>query len=1414
MKSEERAREQHGAEPVFAAWALRVENGEKLELESLIREHPTLEAELRALHEDWKLFAPLLGKAVPGLIASAEGLVSPSLSGPDVDEGAPTDELYARLGIRIPDEGRYRFRAVIGRGGGGVVLKVWDSKLSRPLAMKIILGPSEDRPTGQTPKVDSRTLSRFVDEARIASQLNHPGIVPVHELGADESGRAFFTMKLVKGDDLSKIFEKVRGGVDGWNESRALAVLLRVCEAMAYAHDKGVIHRDLKPANIMVGSYEEVHVMDWGLARVVGEKDRRDLRIQPPPRGAASVVGSVRRRDLDASTDSSLLTTDGTFMGTPSYMAPEQAKGEIEKVGALADVYAVGATLYDLIAGEPPYYSRAQRLCPEDIRMSVVRGPPRRAEELAPRTAPELVAICEKAMAREPSDRYASMRDLAADLRAFLEGRVVAAYETGAWAETRKWVRRNRTLAAAVAALFLVLTAGLTSMLVTTSRLNRRTGELVEAKRIAQGNEALAKSNAYFATVIGAEAARARGEPANVRRLLDSTTAELRNWEWRYLDAVSNTSLMKLEGHGGVVNCVAFSQDGKRIVTASRDKTARVWDVDTGRELQRLSGHAESVVSASFGPDGTQVITVSEDRTARIWNVHTGDEQKRIYINDNGVLSVWIGSDGVQILSASVVASADGSIFSFATRTFDPATCNERSLNRHTVRLGFQEGTACAVAVNDQVVSTYEYGRRARYSIVMMYPEPRPVAAIAVDGVVHIFDTTNCVEVAKLYTDVDRFLAIADTPNYFPLVTTGFSGDVRLWDRYDGSEIARLEGHTEAVTCAAISGDGTRIATGSADNTVRIWDAGIAHERRRTIIEMRTQARSASFSPDGAQIVTWSWSDRMVSVWNTVSGGLAMSLAGHADLTNAAEFSPDGARIVTASDDGTGRVWDSTIGRQLALLKGHRDAVNAARFSPDGALIVTASDDKTGRVWDAATGQPLFVLVGHTDIVNTAAFCLGGRRIVTASDDGTARLWDSANGVLVGTLQTQSREAAAECNTAGTRIVTRSGDVAEVWDAASGQRVAVLEGHTSAISSVAFSRDGMRIVTASLDGTARVWNAANGERIALLTGHASDLTSAAFSPDGTRIVTSSSDRTARVWDTVSGQQVALLRGHTGSLPLAAFSFDGVRIVTVGEDYTLREWDAVPYPVRFAQDEERHRSAPEGRRALDRTLAETRDWGVAADRLRIDRTTPDLVRKAALNLLTVRSNKALVGSRDLIRKRLERVWQLRMLGREPWPSEADLEATLPQATASWSDADVLNDDAWTLVDPDEPLPGEEMRAMFLARRAVALDPNPTHRDTLARALYRLGRFDDAIDEQRKALEGANEADKKEYHELLDRLITDIASWRDEAGNIRNEEWKGKLEALDAEIAILEADPDVQLWLASESGRGPAPENSNK
>jgi formylglycine-generating enzyme required for sulfatase activity/serine/threonine protein kinase len=379
-------------------------------------------------------------------------------------KGGFFDEVLQRLSGRRVTFERYTLGGEVGSGGQGTVLRVFDEDLRRHLAMKVLRQQVWEQAQEAREHVDTRSLAQFLEEAQVTAQLDHPGIVPVHELGLDAEGRVYFTMKLVKGQTLQEVFELVARGAEGWTRTRALSVLLRVCEAMAYAHAKGVIHRDLKPSNVMVGRYGEVYVMDWGLARTLERPDEKDVRVRPE--APSSIVHSERRKQATSSPDPDLVTMDGDVIGTPAYMSPEQATGRVDEMGPAADVYAVGAMLYHLLAGHKPYVEPGMRLSSHAIWYQVRKGPPEALVKRAPDAPTELVAICEKAMAREWRERYADMGEVAEDLRAFLEHRVVAAYRTGAIAELRKWVERNKALSSSAAAAVLLLIAGLTTSLV------------------------------------------------------------------------------------------------------------------------------------------------------------------------------------------------------------------------------------------------------------------------------------------------------------------------------------------------------------------------------------------------------------------------------------------------------------------------------------------------------------------------------------------------------------------------------------------------------------------------------------------------------------------------------------------------------------------------------------------------------------------------------------------------------------------------------------------------------------------------------------------------------------------------------------------------------------------------------------
>ncbi len=347
--------------------------------------------------------------------------------------GAVLPELQAfEPGVLEGGPERYVIEGELGAGGMGDVLRVYDRRLQRRLAMKVA-------------RHGGRRAERFFAEARVAGRLDHPGIAPVHELDVDADGRPFFTMAEVRGRTFEQLIEVSRAGREGWSLTRAVGVLVRVTDAMGYAHAKGVVHRDLKPANVMVGEFGETYVLDWGLAKAAGLELAGERRAEPREPSA---------REPEASSYSTPdLTTDGDVVGTPTYMAPEQARGELAAVGPLSDVYAVGCMLYQLLSGRAPYAEEP------DVLSAVRERAPRALDPGADAPA-ELVAIAERAMQREPGARYASMGELNSDLRAYFEGRVVGAYESGGLAELRKWFGRNRRLSAALLAVVLASLAG------------------------------------------------------------------------------------------------------------------------------------------------------------------------------------------------------------------------------------------------------------------------------------------------------------------------------------------------------------------------------------------------------------------------------------------------------------------------------------------------------------------------------------------------------------------------------------------------------------------------------------------------------------------------------------------------------------------------------------------------------------------------------------------------------------------------------------------------------------------------------------------------------------------------------------------------------------------------------------------
>jgi WD40 repeat protein len=564
-----------------------------------------------------------------------------------------------------------------------------------------------------------------------------------------------------------------------------------------------------------------------------------------------------------------------------------------------------------------------------------------------------------------------------------------------------------------------------------------------------------------------------------------------------------------------VINGAAFSPDGNLIVTASEDHTARVWEASTGVELLVLRGHQRPVGAAAFSPDGDLIATASEDHTARIWDATSGTMLRTLDGHRVGVNDVAFSPDGNRI----VTADTDGNalVWVTATGTVLPVP---RDYELHPV-LNSHKG-----AVNS--------------------------AAFSPDGTL--------------------------------VVTASDDRTVQVWDARNGERHRTFRGHRSEVTSATFSPDGIRLLSAANDGLALVWRP----DQTMELFSLRHKRRinHATYSPDGSEILTTS-ADGVVRVWGT-AGDRRLGTLIHQHEVKSVTFSPDGVRIMTADADGILRLWHAVTRVELATIRGHDGEINYAAFSSDGARIVTAGEDYTVRVWDAYTGSELLVLKGHERRVNCAVFSPKGDRIVTASADKLAHVWDATTGVkLHSWARHRGGVNCAAFSPSGTRIVTASNDhTVRVWDATMGTELLIIQGHALRSNWAEFSPDGDRIVTVGADGGVWVWDAETGAELAGLGGHHGEVNTAAFSPDGKRIVTAGADHTARVWDVSSGTELLVLRGHTREVNGVAFSPDGKRIVTAGGDRAAHIWEhlslsdlvavAKEHITRPLKDEERRR----------------------------------------------------------------------------------------------------------------------------------------------------------------------------------------------------------------------------------------------
>jgi eukaryotic-like serine/threonine-protein kinase len=1064
---------------------------------------------------------------------------------------------------RVRYFGDYEIIRELARGGMGVVFEARQMSLNRTVALKMILA-------GQL--ANDTDVKRFYSEAEAAASLDHPGIVPIFEVGQHE-GQHYFSMGFVEGQSLSQRL------ADGPLPAREAADLIRrVSEAIEYAHQRGVIHRDLKPANILLDQNANPRVTDFGLAKMV--------------QGDSGLTGS------------------GQIMGTPSYMPPEQAGGKRGEVGPAADGYALGATLYALVTGRPPF----QAATPMDTIIQLISDepvPPRRLNASIPS---DLETICLKCLEKEPGTRYASAAALGEDLGRYLAGELIMARPVTRSERAVKWARRRPAIAGLLGLVALATSLGLGGVL-------WQWRAAVRARNVADLESRNAKEQANLAEGrrVEAEARRQEAEQARAKERVQTELAkeqtelaeqrlydvrmnlvqhywedssggllqqgldeqlpakqrgiDRRGFEWFYWQRKMFSGHITLKEHTDGVTSVWLSPDGKRLASASHDGTVRVWDVATRQETLTLKGHNGSVVSVAFSPDGKRLASASHGGPAErginpiwVWDAATGQEILTLKGHNGWIGSVAFSPDGKRLASAGQM---DGTV-----KVWDAATGQE------TLTIGrYTPGQYIGVLL----------------SSVAFSPDGKRLASAGLEatgkGTVNVWDATTGQGILTLKGHTSVVVSVAFSPDGKRLASASSDLDqsglfrerarpdgkrlafassdrtVKVWDATTGQEIVTLKRHG-IVSSVAYSPDGKRLASATYDGTVKVWDATTGQEIL-TLKGHTSAVLGVAFSRDG-QRLTSAGLDGTVKVWDTATRQETLTLKGHTGVVGSVAFSPDGKHLVSASGDRTVKVWDTATGQETLTLKGHTHFVSGVAFSPDGKRIVSAGGDFMVKVWDAATGQEISMLNGkHYDIVTSVAFSPDGKRLASAGGDlyslGQLFVWNIATGLGTLTLNGHTLQVnSVAFSPNGKRLASASWDgTVKVWDAATGQETLTLKGHTGFVKSVAFSPDGKWIASAGFDSTVKVWDAATGQEALTLKGHTGSVHSVAFSPDGKRIASASEDQTVKVWDAVTGQETLTLKGDATGVLSVAFSPDGKRLASAGEDRTVKVWDARP-----------------------------------------------------------------------------------------------------------------------------------------------------------------------------------------------------------------------------------------------------------
>ncbi len=1000
----------------------------------------------------------------------------------DLRFGPKTESERASVGVSRY-LGEYELLEEIARGGMGVVYRARQVKLNRLVALKLVrdaslAGPSE--------------LRRFRTEAEAIARLDHPNIVPIFEIG-QVNDQPYFSMKLIEGGNLTRYLTWLQE-----NSREAARIMACVSRAVHYAHQRAILHRDIKPSNILLDEEKEPYVTDFGLAKRFDEGNP------------------------------SALTVTGALMGTPSYMPPEQASGGSKSLTTAADVYSLGATLYEALTGQPPFKGDSVA---ETLRL-VVDDEPIRPRVRNATIDRDLETITLKCLAKEPTRRYGTAAELADDLERWNEGRPISARPVGPGERALKWVKRRPSLAALILALHLALIGLVATGVWFTLQLR----DALQA----------AESNLYAADMILAGRYARERQPHLALPLLSKhvpnspTAHDQRSFEWFFLRDQCEPQHVP----SGVAPLVAlaFHPSGNLLAFDSDERGTCLWNLDENVEVASLRRQVKvATYDLAVSPDGQWLTHVEgnervhlwsaksrqieksfEPRSGYIWSVAFSPDSRRLGVlcsrtemrnvhlydisTESKVLSIHVESKEIGIQRPRGLGfSPDGQTLAFA-RDRDIVICDARSgIERRTLsghagfvtRLNYSpdgsllasssiDGTACIwTAETGELRHTLKSGRSGSVHCVVFSPDGRRVATAGAGNLAHVWDVETGQEVSAI-AHPNEVRSVAFSTDGTRLATASRGSDIMIWN-LAGIHSTVVEAQAAAITNAVLRSDARQFASLAEDRSFCLWNLD---ERLRVQpplrVELPFEASGLAYDPEGGSLAICGETGE-IQVHDTEDGRRVTKFPAHSGTIMSLAYRPDGRHLAAVGTEGLVRIFDVATRQVLNRLEGHRGTVAAVAYSPDGSRLATAGGDQEIRVWDTTHYRLADTLSGHDGWVNCLAFDAESRRLLSGSEAGRVSLWDLDG--LYSNSRTISQEPVPVLSVAfspdGRRIATSGEDRSiKIRDSTTGQETLDLDSHTDLVTSVSFARDASNstfLLSSSKDGTIRLWAAPKSE---------------------------------------------------------------------------------------------------------------------------------------------------------------------------------------------------------------------------------------------------------------------------------------------------------------------------------------------